>query len=149
MELELHLFPAFLSMCRMELLSPPFSFFPLNMWDRVACPIFLHADESEEAIVALGAVFVVVSVESVMDMHRLVIDVTLPREHQPSDAIQSGLWAASDNRLLSSPRIDPVAQCVDDGVKVGVVDSGDDPLLVVSDADVSRSWTERGGRWRV
>jgi len=79
-----------------------------------------------------------------MDMHRLVIDVTLPREHQPSDAIQKWFVAASDNRLLSSPRIDPVAQCVDDGVKVGVVDSGDDPLLVVSDADRCRGRGLRG-----
>ena len=37
------------------------------------------------------AVFAVVSVESVMVVHRLMIDVTLPHEHQLSDAIQSDL----------------------------------------------------------
>ncbi len=88
------------------------------------------------------AVVVVVSVESVMNVHRLVIDVTLPRQHQPSNAIQSGLWAAPENRLLSSLLINPDVPCMDGGISVGVVDSGDDPLLAVRDADVSRSWIE-------
>lgn len=84
-----------------------------------------------------------------MVVHRLVVDLTLPREHQPSDAIQSGLWAALENRLLSSLLTNPDVPCMDVGVTVGVVDSGDDPLLAVRDADVSRSWIESGVRCRV
>ena len=36
--------------------------------------------------------------------------------------------------------------CMDDGVTVGVVDSGGDPLLAVRGVDVSRSWIGRGVR---
>ncbi len=107
----------------------------------------LHSPDSDSVESSCsGAVVVVVSVESVMVVHRLVIDLTLRTDVGSPARYRWVFKTLPENRLLSSLLIDPDVPCVDVGVTVGVVDSGGDPVfqfLAVRGADVSRSWIER------